>query len=266
MFLISANDSVFHWLALAVQELKFCVISRQPISAQSLISPDGAQWGCAASGEIVKKILGSLMTVEQNTPNPESSTEARANELLLFAEYLFGPMTSPWRFEGIVFQDNSPHLYYAPEDSSVQISLSLRTVDDDLQRDFQLAHEICHLLYPSVELDNPITPNVTTLNEGISTYFSVLVLAEYHGQEAAEMALQSLAEHSPNYFKAFQLTSKMLQADKDSVKKLRAIQPMVNAISAADFKSADINLSDEHVSALTATFERMEPQTNKTNC
>lgn len=192
------------------------------------------------------------MTDEQNMLTPELSAETRANDFLLFAEHLFGPMTSPWRYTGIVFRDHPPHLYYAPEEGSVQIALSLRALNDELQRDFQLAHEICHLLYPSVELDNPSTPSTTALNEGVSTYFSVLMLAEFHGQEAAEMALQSLMEHSPNYFKAFQLTSTMLDADKNAVKKLRAVQPMINKVSAADFETAGVRLSDEHVSALTS--------------
>jgi hypothetical protein len=77
-----------------------------------------------------------------------------------------------------------------------------------------------------------------------------LILAEYHGQEAAEIALQSLAEHSPRYFKAFQMTSEMLLADKNAVKKLRVIQPMVNEVVAADFIIAGVHLRDDHVSAL----------------
>lgn len=192
------------------------------------------------------------MKEKQNTLTPEASAEARANDFLLFAEHFFGPVTSPWRYAGIVFRDHPPHLYYAPDEGSVQISLSLRALNDELQRDFQLAHEICHLLYPSVEIGNPSTPSTTTLNEGISTYFSVLMLAEFHGQEAAEMALLSLRKHSQNYFKAFQLTSSMLQADTHAVKKLRAIQPMINKVTAADFEIAGVSLSDEHVSALTA--------------
>lgn len=190
------------------------------------------------------------MAHEKSTHSPEHFAQIRAKEFLLLAEQLFGPMTSPWRYTGVTFRDHSPHLFYAPDDGSVQISLSLRALNDDMQRDFQLSHEICHLLYPSVERNNPVTPRTTTLNEGISTYFSIVVLAEHHGLEAAETALRSLAEYSPKYFSAFQITSKLLASDKNAVKRLRAIQPMINNVTAADFAAAGLSISDEQAAAL----------------
>lgn len=163
------------------------------------------------------------MALEHQADEPKALAEARANELLYIAKHLFGPMTSPWRYAGVVFRDQPPHLYYALEDKSVQIALSLRAIDDEFQRDFQLSHEICHLLYPSVEPDSLTPSRTTALNEGISTYFSILTVTMDYGEEAANTALQSPAEYSLKYFKAFQFTSSLLQANKDSVKNLRAI-------------------------------------------
>lgn len=194
------------------------------------------------------------MAPELRDDSPEKLAGIRANELLIKAEDMFGPMTSCWRFTGVLFSDCPPHLEYTHENYSVQIVLSMRAIDDDFQRDFQLAHEICHLLYPSVELDSRICPPTTILNEGISTYFSIVIVALDHGEEAAKMAIQSLNEYSPKYFNAFQLTASMLQVDKDSVKKLRAIQPMVNKINSEDFKNAGVILSDEQRMVLTAVF------------
>lgn len=178
------------------------------------------------------------------------STNERAVELRAIAEQLFGVMTSPWRYAGVIFQDHPPHLNYAPESTEVRISLSLRALEDDLQRDFQLAHEICHLLYPSVEPHFPAPPETTALNEGISTYFSLVVVAAFNGEEAAQFVLDSLNKHSPKYFSAYQLVSKMLKGDTESIKKLRVIQPMINSVVPEDFHRAGIQVGREQISAL----------------
>lgn len=177
---------------------------------------------------------------------------ARATELISLAEHMFGAMTSSWQYAGVTFRDHPPHLYYAPEEGSVQIALSFRALEDDLQRDFQLSHEVCHLLYPSVEPDNPTTPSTTVLNEGISTYFSVLVVAADHGEEAAETALQNLSEYFPNYFNAYKQVSALLQKDRGAIRKIREVQPMVNKISKTDFQAVGLPLSDEQIESLTA--------------
>ena len=183
-----------------------------------------------------------------------TSANARATELISLAEHLFGGMTSSWQYAGVTFRDQPPHLYYAPYQGTVQIALSFRALKNDLQRDLQLSHDVCHLLYPSVEPDNPTTPNTTVLNEGISTYFSVLIVAAYYGEEAAEMTLQSLSKHSPNYFNAYKQVSALLQKDRHAIRKIREVQPMVNKISKTDFHAVNLPLSYEQIESLTAIF------------
>jgi hypothetical protein len=172
-----------------------------------------------------------------------TSANARAVQLISIAEQLFGSMRSPWKYLGVTFLDQPPHLLYFPEETSVQIVLSLRAVGDDLQRDFQLSHEVCHLLYPSVDPNQPDEPRTLVLNEGISTYFSVAIVAADYGDEAARMALESLATHSPNYFRAFNLVSALMQRDKDAIKKLRTIQPMINDVVTQDLLAANLGLT-----------------------
>lgn len=181
-----------------------------------------------------------------------ASANARAAQLIALAEQIFGPMSSPWKYAGVTFRDHPPHLYYFPEATSVQIALSLRAVGDDLQRDFQLSHEVCHLLYPSVDPRQPNEPRTIVLNEGISTYFSVLVVTTDYGEEAAGMALESLATHSPGYFSAFKLVLALMQRDGDAVKNLRAIQPMINDVDVHDLIAADLGLTQEDAEALVA--------------
>lgn len=99
------------------------------------------------------------------------SANSRAKQLIAMAENMFGPISSHWRYDGVTFRDHPPHLFYFPDTTTVQISLSLRAIGDNLQRDFQLSHEVCHLLYPSVQPGQTVEPETNILNEGISTYF-----------------------------------------------------------------------------------------------
>lgn len=181
-----------------------------------------------------------------------ASANARADQLISLAEQMFGSISSPWRYVGVTFRDRPPHLYYFPETTSVQIALSLRAIDDDLQRDFQLSHEVCHLLYPSVDPRQPDKPKTIVLNEGISTYFSILIVSADFGDQAARVALESLATHSPNYFNAFKLVLELLRRNSDAIKKLRAIQPMINKVASQDLVEAALGLTQEEADALVA--------------
>jgi len=181
-----------------------------------------------------------------------AAANERAMELISLAEGLFGKMCSPWKYSGVFFYDHPPHLYYSLDTTTVQIALSFRSINDEFQRDFQLAHEICHLLYPAVEPDYPVEPETNVINEGISTYFSVLVVAAFHGEDAAKVAIDSLATHSPRYFFAFQQVSALITKDRDAIKRIREIQPMINKLSKVDLRESGIALSDDDINALLA--------------
>lgn len=181
-----------------------------------------------------------------------AAANAMATELISLAESLFGPMRSPWKYSGVVFRNHPPHLYYAPDTTTVQISLSLRAINDEFQRDFQLAHEVCHLLYPSVDPEHPVDPQTNVINEGISTYFSVMVVAAFHGESVAQATIESLATYSQRYFFAFQQVSALMSKDRDAVKKIRAIQPMINKVSEVNLRASGLALTDEAINALVA--------------
>lgn len=179
---------------------------------------------------------------------------AMAIKLIALAEGLFGPMTSPWKFCGVIFRNRPPHLFYYPDATTVQISLSYRAINDLFQRDFQLAHEVCHLLYPSIEPEQPESPQTNALNEGISTFFSVIVVAAFHGKEMQQGTIESLANNSPRYHAAFQLVSNLLSKDENAIQIIRAIQPMINKVNEADLKESGLALTEEEISALVAIF------------
>jgi hypothetical protein len=178
----------------------------------------------------------------------------QATALISLAEDLFGSICSPWTYNGVIFRDCSPHLYYAPETTTVQISLSFKAIGDERQRDFQLAHEVCHLLYPSVEPEHPEKPQTNVINEGISTYFSVFVVTKLHGEDAAQAVLESLATHSPRYFFAFQQVAVLMRMDRDSIKRIRETQPMINKVSEIDLQASGLALTEDAIKALVAVF------------
>jgi hypothetical protein len=183
-----------------------------------------------------------------------AAANAVATELISLAESLFGPMRSPWKYSGVVFRNHPPHLYYALDTTTVQISLSLSAINDEFQRDFQLAHEVCHLLYPSVEPDHPAKTETNVINEGISTYFSIIVVAAFHGESAEQTAIESLATHSQRYLFAFQRVSALMAKDREAIKKIRAIQPMINKVSEVNLRASGLALTDETINALLAVF------------
>lgn len=177
-----------------------------------------------------------------------------AVKFISIAEDMFGPATCDWEYCGVIFQDIPPHLAYYPEDCKVAISLSLKAIDDEFQRDFQLAHEVCHLLYPTADIKTATVPQTIVINEGISTYFSIIIVSALHGDEAAGMALESLATNSPKYFSAFKKVLGLLNKDQQAIKKIRQIQPKINDLILSDLQAAGLQLTEEEITALISAF------------
>lgn len=178
----------------------------------------------------------------------------RTAVLISLAQALFGPISSEWKYDGVAFHDHPPHLNYSPASNTVQIWLSLKAVGDAFQRDFQLAHEVCHLLYPSMALDAPGKPQTNVINEGISTYFSVIVVGECHGEKAMAIALESLQSSSQRYYFAFQHVLSLLGKDRDAVKEIREVQPMIKDLTESDLRACSLTLSDEEIQSLIEDF------------
>lgn len=178
----------------------------------------------------------------------------RASKFIAIAENMFGAMTSDWKYRGVEFYDLHPHLAYYPEHAEVTISLSFKARDDELQRDFQLAHEVCHLLYPARDVETQTDPKIIVLNEGVSTYFSLYILNSEHGSEAAFFASENIVTNSPNYFSAFEQVMSLLERDESAVKKLRETQPKLNDVKSSDFHAAGLSLNRGEINSLIAYF------------
>jgi hypothetical protein len=195
-----------------------------------------------------------MQPAQDEIKNQLAAANIKATELISLAENMFGSMCTSWKYIGVIFQDQGPHLCYYPEARSIQISLSFRAIDDEFQRDFQLAHEVCHLLYPTVEPDYPETPQTNIINEGISTYFSIVVLEASYGEEAVQIAKESLKAHSPRYFFAFQQVLDLLSKNLDAIKIIREIQPKINKVNKYDLRKSDLEITEQAISDLVSIF------------
>jgi len=127
-------------------------------------------------------------------------------------------------------------------------------LQDKEQCVFQLAHEVCHVLYPTAERRNATAPPTIMLNEGVSTYFSILMLEKMFGEGSSRPALLSLETNSPRYFEAYRLVSRLLQADGEAIKKLREVEPMLNDLTESDFQCVGFDMEPEDIALLLADF------------
>ncbi|MEI7695748.1 MAG: hypothetical protein WCI64_08920 [Chlorobium sp.] len=168
--------------------------------------------------------------------------EQLGKQYLSFAEELFGTMSSDWEYGGIEINDNPPHLRYYPDIGKIVISLSEKVRNDDVQLCFQLSHEICHILYPVMNTDDIEIDKRTVLNEGISTFFSILVIKNLCD---IQFIIDNLREYNTNYYGAYVLVNELMSLDFQAIKKLRIVEPMINLIKLNHFDDAGVILPIE---------------------
>ncbi len=168
------------------------------------------------------------------------------------AEETFGPSVSEWTFGGVEINDCPPHVAYYPDQKAVCVSLSKKTLDNETQLLFQLSHEICHCLYPSMDIQTRNLEKVNFLNEGISTHFSVSCLSRFLD---VNPILDDLERNSSNYFRALSLVNSLLSYHDRAIVMVRKIQPYVNRLTLNDFKNAGLLFPKILVEELLSEFK-----------
>jgi len=167
-------------------------------------------------------------------------------EILDLAENYFGNRDKNWTFIGLEFFENGPYIKYYPN-NRISIVLSKdcsRTFPDCPQLYFQLAHETCHLLYPTGKADANI------LIEGISTYFSKIYQEMKYPNST--YAIDSIKKSK--YFEAYQIIEKLLINDPYVIRNIRQKGIDLTNISENELKCLDIGLNDEEIKILTDKF------------
>jgi hypothetical protein len=170
-------------------------------------------------------------------------------QLLKIAESNFGEQITGWEYKGIIVEDNGPYLEYYPDQHHIYIVLSNRVIEDDIQLIWQLSHEVCHLLYPSIDCE--LKKRTIYLNEGISTYFQVDITSQFTDKEKL---IQNLENYSQKYFDAYNLIVTLLEIDNDFIFKLRKIEPMIDNVTRENILSINNSISDYLVSKLLNEF------------
>lgn len=182
----------------------------------------------------------------------EVTLDTLVDNLRTESEILFGKPLNEWNYLGVEFRDDGPSLLYYPESGNITICLSNHVKTDSRQLIFQLAHEVCHLLYPSKTLSKNSTIKTIVLNEGISTYFQIKKMEDFF--ELGQATIDSLKELNPNYFEAYVLVNTLITQDPESIKKLRIQKPKVDDLEPNDFKVLDFEISDLIKNKLVADF------------
>jgi hypothetical protein len=175
-----------------------------------------------------------------------------ARQYISIAEKQFGKACSEWKFVGVEFNSQPPHLRYYHDTGEMAISLSNNAKASELELRCQLAHEVCHALYPTVAIDKCEPVAATVLNEGVSTSFQLSVIPN---EDDIKKAIDILKEHSPNYFEALGLVLELMSIVPDAIKKLRSVQPKLNDITELDFVKSGVSASPDLISSLLRKFE-----------
>lgn len=174
------------------------------------------------------------------------------NDYLEVAQNLYGPMKNDWNYFGLEFNDMGPHLRYFTNTGNLVISLSEKARNDNVQFHVQLSHEICHMLYPTMDKETHENPPASVLNEGVSTYFSFMAIENLCN---VQDVISNIEQYSNNYYQAFLLVAKLHKIDREAIKKLRTIQPMLNKLTEADFEASGLQVPKELVVQLLKEFE-----------
>lgn len=170
-------------------------------------------------------------------------------KLRRLAEGLFGPARDDWALGGVYFADGKPCIVYLPEERVIEIQLSRRAEGDQLQMVYQLAHEVCHTLHPSIDGESLTRAPTLVINEGISTWFSCFVCDKFGWGEAVRESTLATP-----YAKPMRLVEQLLGIDPQAVTKLRAFKPWLDRLAPSDFDKAGVPVPGGLAEALCEPF------------
>lgn len=175
-------------------------------------------------------------------------------DYLFEAEKMFGAKID-CEFEGVIPGNvTSPKFTYAtvPYDRSrkaFMIVLNLTGAEHNTKDAIlQLSHEVVHMLSPvKDENDNA----VNYLEEGIATYFSKYITDR--DTSDSEFAIGAIKSRE-NYHEAYELYLSLHQADENTIKKLRLVNPNLSSLTREDFSNAGLNIQDSLIELLLRKF------------
>jgi hypothetical protein len=173
--------------------------------------------------------------------------------LFRVAQIIFGDAINDWIFGGVEATDMTSLRYY-PSDGVVTIGINQLVINTPQLYVFHLSHEVCHLLHPSREYPSKILHPTLVINEGISTWFQILIMQNNYKQ--AQLFAQELKELTPDYYNAYLLVDELLEYNTESIKLLRNVQPRIDRLVVDDFEKAGVLVPMELRRQLLEPFDK----------
>jgi len=139
---------------------------------------------------------------------------------------------------GVQFHKAPPTIGFDKEGVRIYLNESARNSAPHAY--FQLAHEVVHLLAPVSRKE------VTVLEEGMATWFSVQALAQILPD--SNFALRSIAK--TNYQHPYDLVNTLLKEHPNCIKRVRGLEPQISLLTAAQFEQVIPQIDPELIAAL----------------
>ena len=171
-------------------------------------------------------------------------------ELLAWAEELFGERDMTWNLLPPMFGDRNPHIFYPDPESLklVMVKLGRGAREKWTLVLFQLSHEVIHLLNPKRGC------KANNLEEGVASAFS------YYVQRRSGIVEPDFVRHDrPAYKCVHSLVRRLPTGDIAAAKRIRREMPPgtpFSSISTDDLRRIFPDVDAEHADALASMFCR----------
>lgn len=198
--------------------------------------------------EFAEFAKGHFDTTELPTKDGYTWTLAsRIGNMLSEIEDLFGERDKSWTILGVEINSESsvPQNWY-PGGSARKKNIVFQLVSpadkNIVNANYQLAHEVVHSLSPNIELP------VNVLEEGLASWFARYYVHRHFGEV--------ITEELASYRRARESVEKLLTMDKESIKKLRAVEPCFKKMTQATFDESGLMVVPKFKQTLLLPFER----------
>jgi hypothetical protein len=175
---------------------------------------------------------------------------------LEMAKDFMGDMCGEWCFNHeIIFNDGPPHLIYFINEGVIKISLTRDCIckeNNEYEILTQLSHEMAHVISPARKITNNEFCNLY-INEGVSEYFSLLVVNKLFGVHEEEF-IKFKKDNNYKYYVAMISVRGLLTYDEEFIKKLRIKKPKFYDLVPDDFFDINKEVDPELVKALLSNF------------
>jgi hypothetical protein len=157
------------------------------------------------------------------------------------AEKCFGPRDKSYTILGVEICENCERaqVWFPVSKKYLVIQLNQVNLGSAI---YQMAHEVIHCI-------SPIAPGSTSiLEEGLAVYFSDLFSQKYG-------CVSVICTEDSAYLKAESLVIDLLKIDKDVIKKVRKIQPVISKITVKNFRKVNKKIPKKLLEELCQEFK-----------